>query len=256
MEYLFNPESLNVLRSFMYVKSLYAFDYDGTLAPIVNSPEDAVLSETVKDQLLRLSQLVPVAIITGRSVEDVKRFLPFVPSHLIGNHGIEGLQSEEELQRLRKTCGAWIDILSEYMAPYFLSLGLVLENKIYSLSIHYRNSPNPVEAERVARAMLRKLPGVRVVEGKMVFNLVPEKAAHKGTALQRIMDDGNFKFGFFVGDDETDEDVFKLQSPRVLTVRVGASSQSKAKFYIKDQSEIEKLLASILDFHSTTPLPL
>ena len=66
---------------------------DGTLAPIVMRPEDAVASDHTVHLLSTLGALVPVAVITGRSVADARRHLEFTPLHLVGNHGAEGLPS-------------------------------------------------------------------------------------------------------------------------------------------------------------------
>lgn len=70
-------------------KPLLAFDFDGTLTPIVSRPEQAFASKAVALRLHALSQLLPVAIVTGRTIEDARERLGFVPTYLIGNHGAQ-----------------------------------------------------------------------------------------------------------------------------------------------------------------------
>jgi trehalose 6-phosphate phosphatase len=89
----------------------------------------------------------------------------------------------------------------------------------------------------------------RVIPGKAVLNVVPVGGPHKGIALSRVMKHAGVKFGFFIGDDYTDEDVFGMADHRLLTVRVGNGSTSQAQYYIRRQGDIDQLLRQLLRFH-------
>ena len=91
MIYAFSPEGVECLAAVLEADPLLAFDIDGTLAPIVDMPNEARLPDDVQKCLAQLAQRYDVAIITGRSVADARRMLSFMPRHLIGNHGAEGL---------------------------------------------------------------------------------------------------------------------------------------------------------------------
>jgi len=89
MRHLFSHEGERALDAVMQLEPLLAFDFDGTLAPIVPMPHEARVPKAVSDGLDRLSRRLPLAIITGRSVTDVKPRLGFEPNYIVGNHGAE-----------------------------------------------------------------------------------------------------------------------------------------------------------------------
>jgi trehalose 6-phosphate phosphatase len=97
---------------------------------------------------------------------------------------------------------------------------------------------------------LRKIPG------KLVLNLTPVQAPDKGDALQRLMASEQAEVALYVGDDVTDEDVFRLDKPgKLLTVRVGAAQFSAARYYLRDQQEIDTLLAQLIALQQSHPQP-
>lgn len=248
MEYLLSPENIAVLESFALVSPVFAFDFDGTLAPIVPQPQDARLTDEVKDYLTRLNDSSTIAVITGRRVDDVKALLGFSPKYLIGNHGIEGMHSEAELSELRHIISEIKESILRTSQAQMSVLGIQLEDKIYTLTLHYRNSPNELEARNFLENTLKNLPQVSVAPGKMVFNIVPISGLTKGQAFQRIMMKEDATFGFYIGDDVTDETVFAYDNARVMRVRVGYSPDSAARYFLKDQSEITELLRLLLQF--------
>lgn len=238
MEYLLTPKNLKVLESFSIVKTLYSFDYDGTLAAIQDDPDKALMSKKVSDLLQQLNSISSVAIITGRSLESMRKLLPFEPRFLIGNHGIEGVQTKSELETMKALCDNWKKSLNRLPADVWL------EDKTYSLSIHYKDKRPELEKK------LEKLPGASVMGGKNIYNIVPVYGFNKGQSLDRLMMINNFSFGFYIGDDTTDENVFAYTHSRLLTVRVGENPYSSAKYFIKSQEEIETLLEALVSFQN------
>lgn len=236
MEYLLDQKNLKVLESFSIVKTLYAFDYDGTLAAIRPEPSAAHMTDKVNELLKQLSLVAPVAIITGRGVADVKKFLNFDPHFIIGNHGIEGTHSESDLKMMEELVIKWKQKLN------FLPPEVMIEDKKYSLSLHYRSDISPF------LPAIRELPGASFVDGKFVINIVPGSGINKGQAMNFLMNKYQFHFGFYIGDDKTDENVFAYKNSRLITVKVGQDDQSLAKYYLKSQNEIEILLNSLVHF--------
>jgi trehalose 6-phosphate phosphatase len=81
-----------------------------------------------------------------------------------------------------------------------------------------------------------------------VVNLVPVGGPHKGMSLLELMAKSKTKCAFYIGDDDTDEDIFSLAEAGLFTVRVGKKSSSQAKFFIRNQAEVKLLLEILLKF--------
>ena len=86
---LLGPQGLAALDALVRTPALFAFDFDGTLAPIRPRPDDVQVSATIALRLEKLARVRPVAIVTGRRIADVRERLGFVPAWIIGNHGAE-----------------------------------------------------------------------------------------------------------------------------------------------------------------------
>ena len=87
MRHLFSADGEAALVVTMARRPLLAFDFDGTLAPIVARPDDARVPPAVERRLERLSRVLPLAIVSGRRVDDVRARLSFTPRYIVGNHG-------------------------------------------------------------------------------------------------------------------------------------------------------------------------
>ena len=88
---------------------------------------------------------------------------------------------------------------------------------------------------------------MRIIPGKMVINLVPAGLPHKGDALRRLMRLSHRRIALYVGDDHTDEDVFRLAADAgVVGVRVGRTRHSAASWFLRDQQEVDELLSRLL----------
>jgi trehalose 6-phosphate phosphatase len=246
---LFSETGLRRLDRIVGPDMLCVFDFDGTLAPIVAQPEHAVLPESVQQRLLALSKLAPVAIITGRAVQDLRARLNFDPDFLVGNHGMEGTPGwERRAQEYEAMCQGW----SRSLAPMLkdsvrFDPNIQLEDKRYSLSLHYRLARDQGATEAQLRELFAGLtPTPRIVAGKCVFNIVPRDAPHKGNALEQLMQAGSVRGAIYVGDDVTDEDVFRLTRPDLLSVRVERGMQSAAEFYLERHGDIERLIDELI----------
>jgi trehalose 6-phosphate phosphatase len=243
--YAFSPEGIACLAAVLATRPLLAFDIDGTLAPLVDRPEDAKLPAGVQHCLEHLSQHRDVAIITGRGVGDARRMLTFEPRYLVGNHGAEGLPLwRDRSDGFARTVAGWRDTLASCAS--LAATGVALEDKRYSLSLHYRRAEDPGAASReIARCIAALRPAPRVISGKCVINLLPENAPDKGQALRALIQDSQCSSVLYVGDDDTDETVFGLHLPSVLTLRVEPDPESAAALYLRVQDEVLTLMQHI-----------
>lgn len=220
-----------------------AFDFDGTLSPIVQHPDQAGMRARTRNLLGRLAALYPCVIVSGRARADVLGKLGGVNvARVIGNHGAEA-------EAATRTSGRRVERWKTALERQLGSLpGLWMEDKGISLAVHYRQSPRKAEARRLVLAAARKLPDVRVFGGKQVVNLVPISAPHKGDALAAERDRLGCNWVLYVGDDENDEDAFALDG-NIVSVRVGRKQRSHASYYLRTQSEIDDLIALLVRLH-------
>ncbi len=248
MKEILLEENLKVLKECSSSNTVFGFDYDGTLAPIVDNPNIARMAETTSSLLRELNEIGSVAIITGRSIKDVQRLLPITPKYLIGNHGIEGGVDDEALKEIKVLMRSLKTSLLSKLKAELVEHGIRIEDKMYSLSLHYRNSVSPYFAKKLIENFFKDHTSVRMVSGKMVLNILPNSNNDKGTAFLKILSLENVKWGLFVGDDVTDEDVFSRRDPRVIGIKVGNIENTHASYYIEHQKEINLLLGILIKF--------
>ena len=232
-----------MLATFAARRALLTFDVDGTLAPIVARPEDAGIPPALREALVELAALAPVAILTGRAVADARRMLGFAPRYVLGNHGVEGLPGfEARGSTLAAVCAAWHAALGAAQ-PSLADAGVHLEDKRYSLSLHYRHAPDAQLAQAlIARHVAALVPPAHVVGGKCVVNVLPPGALTKGDALTALLAHEGLDAAIYAGDDATDEHVFDLPRERVLGIRVGHLPQSNAALYVDHPGEMLPLV--------------
>jgi len=231
-----------MLRQFVSGDVLLAFDFDGTLSPIVSRPGGARIDRSTRALLKRLARLYPCVVISGRGRADVAcrvRGIGF--REVIGNHGIEPWDSTRAIERRVQ---GWVPKLRKELRRF---PGALLENKGFSLSVHYRNAPRKRELIAAVKRVAAKTPMARLVDGKKVLNLVPRGPADKGAALRREMRKRHCDRAVYVGDDHTDESIFALPlRKKLLTIRVGANRASRARYFIRNQREIDRLLRVLI----------
>jgi trehalose 6-phosphate phosphatase len=249
MSLLFSEAGSRRLDEIVMPGMLCAFDFDGTLAPIVATPEHAQLPADVLQRLLALSRHAPVAVITGRSIADIRPRLGFKPAYLIGNHGLEGVPGWELLHTAHAAlCAVWKrQLRSALTDAAAFDPAIFIEDKTYSLSVHYRLVRDPSLAERRLAALFATLaPAPHIINGKFVFNLLPPDSANKGSAFERLMQIADAPSAIYVGDDVTDEDVFRLRRRDVLSVRVEASEESAAEFFVPRLADMPDLIDELI----------
>ncbi|SEM01558.1 trehalose 6-phosphatase [Syntrophus gentianae] len=254
MIYLFSETGQAALRSFVDRSTLFAFDLDGTLAPIVADPARIEIPKETKEKLIDLNRMATVAIISGRSRTDARNHLGFTPRFLIGNHGAEGLPGrEKQEEEFRGQCIKWQKQLERFL-PLASESGILIENKGMTLSVHYRRTSNQEAAVMNILEVIGQLkPFPKRIPGKCVENLLPAEAPRKGEALLQIMRHTGCPKALFVGDDATDEDVFRLDHDSILGIRVGCEGSSLAAYCLKDQKEMSDLLGRMVSLKNLYP---
>ncbi len=247
MNDLLAADGLQFLREFALRSPLCLFDFDGTLAPLVPDPDSVALPHPIQLRLHQLQERVPVGIVTGRSLADIAARLEFRPDYLIGNHGLEGVPGERRAHAaLLEACAGW----RAWLAPQLAAIdpGIWLEDKRFSLSLHYLQARDHARAEAALAALFERLdPAPRVIPGKYLFSLLPAGRGDKGEAVKQLLRYTAAGAALYVGDDVTDEDVFRLERPDILSVRVEPSAASAARWYIADHEAMLPLLDTLLD---------
>jgi trehalose 6-phosphate phosphatase len=188
-------------------------DVDGTLAPIVDRPEDAGVPEETRDVLRGLvGRYALVAAVTGRAGVVGRNLVGVDGVTVVGNHGLELAESSQE----------WVERLAEFRG----SVDWPVEDKGLSLSYHYRTAEDPdaarAELERVAERATAQ--GLRARFGRMVLELMPPLDAHKGTAVRLLLTRAGLSRALFAGDDTTDLDAFAALEELETGVKVAVDS--------------------------------
>jgi trehalose 6-phosphate phosphatase len=228
-------------------RTLLAFDFDGTLAPLVARPAAAVMRVRTARLLAALARRYPCLIVSGRSKRDVACRLGGAPViEIVGNHGADS-------GRTRRRAGAIIARARRRLASAVASVtGAWMEDKTYSLSLHYREAREPRRARSRLWREAARLRGVRVFDGKFVVNVVAAISPHKGDAVESARKRLGCDTIVYVGDDHTDEDVFRAVSrARLLGVRVGCGADTRAGYCVPTQRDVDDLLAALVKLRRT-----
>ncbi|MFZ2356705.1 MAG: trehalose-phosphatase [Candidatus Omnitrophota bacterium] len=261
MEYLFSQkEKPQNILSDKFI--LLLLDYDGTLTPIAESPAIATLSKENKDLLKRLSKNTncSLAIISGRSLEDIKSTIGLRGVIYAGNHGleIEGPKIKFESQVSLRLKSVIHNIAEELPKRLAGIKGVLIEDKGLTLSIHYRlvDKEDLPAFEKIiseVTSLYTVRDKIKVNSGKKVYEIKPPVQWDKGKVVLWLMARQQFISGakkvlpVYIGDDITDEDAFNALKRKGLTVFVGEPGNSKADYYLKNTEEVTKFLRLIMD---------
>lgn len=182
--------------------ALLAFDFDGTLAPIVEDPARATIDPRLARVLTRLDHHLRLAVISGRSEEFLSGQLAGLRAALVGNYGRSEVADEEMADRL--------DRLAQ-QAHAALGEGVDVERKPTSIALHYRRHPElATRVEGFAQQVQERAPGWETAPGRMVIELLAPDGNDKGTALDRVSN-GHHAIAY-AGDDLADLAAFRALS--------------------------------------------
>jgi trehalose 6-phosphate phosphatase len=235
---------------------LLMLDFDGTLSPIVESPEDATIPAETKAGLEALAVLpdVTVAIVSGRTVTDVRERVGLSGLIYIGNHGRERLDPGTT-EPVATTCipESWDELRAALVETFAPIPNARIDDKGSTIAVHHRRVADKRKGEMKWRAydLAERFEGtVHFTEGKKVFDYFPVDAASKGSAACTLLaQQGGIDavLSMYCGDDITDEPAFEALPPHTITVYVGLTpGKTAARYRVDDPSAIAEMLERLL----------
>jgi trehalose 6-phosphate phosphatase len=258
------PKILDQTRNAKHI--LFLTDFDGTLTPIVEKPEMAVLSEKTREllQALATQRHFTVGIISGRALVDLKDKVNLSNIIYAGNHGFE----------IEGPGISFINPIADEIRPFFrivrqvliLTLksikGVFVEDKGITLSVHYRQVDEG-DAKNVEKMVKQAINGpatrgiFKVTHGKKVYEVKPAANWDKGKAIRLLMKrfgKGGRQSGLlpiYLGDDLTDEDGFNVieKYGHGISIYVGGlQNNSAARYYLNSPDEVVQFLDELLSY--------
>lgn len=239
---------------------LLLLDFDGTVVPIVATPQKIQFSHKIKSLLLQLENTaqIKIAIISGRSLKDIKFQIGISNLVYAGNHGLEWEISGKK-ERLKQFSEK--SLFSPELRKRLLSLqmnfpGIYIEDKTLTIAIHYRLlSAQKLPSfhyyiNHILTASI-KLLGLQLAQGKKVYELRRRVNWTKGDFVKILLEkyyQDKFHAIIYIGDDLTDEDVFK-KLPDIIGVKVGRS-KTVARYFLNNQHEVIELLHWLKQYYN------
>ncbi len=232
---------------------LLLLDYDGTLVPFAGRPEEAKPTQELLDLLSGLSKCegVDLAIISGRDKVTLENWLGKLKATLIAEHGVWIKDTNGSWETIRKLNQDWKLSLKAVLQNYAdLLPGSIIEEKDYSMVWHYRKA-DPDQASYISRELMDDLMNltsnmdVQIIQGSKVIE-IRNTGINKGTLANHLRDSKKYDFVLAIGDDVTDEDMFKSLPGYAYTIKVGMKT-SYAKYNLQNYIEVRKLLGALLN---------
>jgi trehalose-phosphatase len=235
---------------------LFLIDFDGTLAPIVRYPDDAALPPRTKAALATLARRgAIVGIVTGRSLTDIRRRVGLRGILYAANHGMEVFFRGRVIQRrgreFRQPLARVGAALRRALAG---TPGIFVEEKGLSVAVHLRRVPRA--RHRTVREIAADVAGpwlakhdLQLTGGKMICEVRPAKAWNKGKAALWIWRHvAPRAIPIAIGDDATDEDMFRALRPHGLSVRIGRLRGSEAEYFLSSVQALTGFLEGLAKF--------
>ena len=231
-------------------------DYDGTLTPIVERPEDALLPAETRAEIERLAALAPVAIVSGRDLADVRRLIGIEGITYAGSHGFDVVLPDGSAHQRGTEFLPALEAAERDLRARLASVpGAQIEAKTFAIAVHVRRVREELvpDVEAAVAGVAAADPRLRRTGGKKVFEIRPAVAWDKGKALLWLLDVlelGPGVLPVYVGDDETDEDAFRAVRDRGLGVVVRGESDDRptlARFTLRDSVEARTFVELLID---------
>lgn len=244
------------IKSIIRNRRLAVFlDYDGTLTPIVNRPEDAVLSEKMYQAIQLLAKRCTVAVISGRDLQDVISRVGVQGIIYAGSHGFE-ITGPQASSRGFQQSMEYLPILDRVEERLRSSLerfpGVLIERKKFSVAVHFRMAEHGdlKSIKEIAEQAAASHQELRRFYGKMVIEIQPAIPWDKGKAVVRLLGQISTSpsemIPLYIGDDTTDEDAFVAIQRSGIGIFVGTESRTTAARYtLKNPDEVRKFLETV-----------
>ncbi len=233
-------------------------DYDGTLTPIVDRPEDAIISEEMRQTVRDLAEYCTLAIVSGRDRKDVEKLAGIEGIYYAGSHGfdiagpagkkIEFQQGNDFLPALDRAEQALLERLDQIE-------GTQVERKKFAIAVHFRRvaEERHAEVETAVDEVLADNDTLRKTGGKMIFELRPGIDWDKGKALswllQKLELNRNDILPLYIGDDLTDEDALREIGHRGIGILVRDEERvTHARYVLEDTCEVRLFLQTLCNY--------
>jgi trehalose 6-phosphate phosphatase len=236
-------------------------DYDGTLTPIVDRPEDAVISQHMRNTVRQLAERCPVCVVSGRDRRVVQELMGLDDLIVAGSHGFdiwspEGMVEREEGAEF----GALLDEVKRRLHEELDPIeGALVEPKRTSIAAHYRlvSAEERPRVRKVVDTILAEHPEeLRITPGKMVYEIQPQIEWDKGRAMLYLLEtldlDRDDVVPLYLGDDITDEDAFETLADRGIGIFVGspddpevAGRTTAADYMLLSTEEVRQFLDTL-----------
>ena len=235
-------------------------DYDGVLTPIVDRPEDALISASMREVLRELASRCPVCVVSGRDRAVVQQLMGVDDLVVAGSHGFD-IWSPEAGTLEHEAGSAQEGLIENVTAELDQAVGgvpgVAIEPKKISVAAHYRLVADEGDRAKVREAvqqLLAERPDeLKMTPGKMVYELQPKLDWDKGRAVLYLIDalglDGDDVIPLYLGDDITDEDAFQALKGRGIGIYVGSQTDPErdgrstaADFVLDSVAEVERFL--------------
>ncbi len=234
-------------------------DIDGTISEIVDLPSDAIVSPLMQEILRKMCKKFKlIAVISGRSIVDIRRMIGIDKIMYVGNHGMEYMRNgrtfvEEDVKK-------YIPLIKQVTKKIKNDKSCHIDNILFeekgvTLTIHYRLCKNPYGARKViidAIDKIEEINDLKISEGRKVIEIKPKVKHSKGTIFEKIIHEHYLKRVIYLGDDITDADVFdKIKELKengeidaegivVLSEEIPDYVKENATYYVESVAEVQK----------------
>ncbi len=235
---------------------LLLLDYDGTLVGFARNPKDAIPDVKLHSILKQLAALpeTDVAIISGRDAKTLEQWFGTLPIYLIAEHGASIRRPNDSWEVVENVDQSWKQLVRPTLEMFSKRCsGSFIEEKNHTLAWHYRKVDVELGFLR-SRELLDNLfhlvrnVQLQVIDGNKVIE-VRVTGIDKGAAAKKVMSDQPFDFVMAMGDDKTDEDMFRALSEKAVTIKVGPG-HSLARYYIKSHQDVIRFLEEFAEDHA------
>lgn len=240
-------------------------DYDGTLSPIVDDPDRAFMSESMRATVRKLARYFPTAIVSGRCRDKVYSFVRLAELYYAGSHGMDikgpskGYKKDAE-DVLFQPASEFLPMIDEVYKALLEATkstpGARVENNKFCCSVHFRcvDEKKWIELAKQVGDVLEGYPSLRLTQGRKVFEIRPTIKWDKGKALEFLLESLGYAncadvFPVYIGDDRTDEDAFKVLRERgqgfgILVSKI--PKDTNASYSLQEPSEVMAFLRRLV----------
>ncbi|KAG2583772.1 probable trehalose-phosphate phosphatase 6 [Panicum virgatum] len=244
-------------------------DYDGTLSPIVDDPDAAYMSDTMRRAVRSVAKHFPTAIVSGRCRDKVFEFVKLAELYYAGSHGMDIKGPAKGSRHTRAAKGVLFQPASQFL-PMIEQVheslvektrsipGAKVENNKFCVSVHFRcvDEKSWSALAETVKSVLKEYPKLKLTQGRMVFEVRPIIKWDKGKALEFLLESLGFAdcadvLPVYIGDDRTDEDAFKVLRRRGQGVGILVSKHPKdtsASYSLQEPAEVMEFLLRLVEW--------